>query len=245
MNGDIDYTTNLGASTRASLRNNLPIRLVYAGATPFFSVVTSPEITSWDQLKGKKAGVNSFGGSQDIISRITFRYFGLDPEKDLSYIALGGDDKLIAGLQQKMIDVALIATPNDIYAKERGFNILGRASEATKMPVGGIGTTLEHIQKNPEQVKKVLRSALRGLQFIRQNKEETVKIIAGWVNLTPEQAGQAYDLVVDAYTAGMTSDDNLLLDPELVKAGANRSNLDKIRDFTLVNQVRKEMGITQ
>lgn len=240
--GDADYITHFGSTMRNAIANNLPIRAVYASAGPMWSVVARKDITSIEQLKGKTAGVNAFGSSEDVFSRVTFKYYGLDPDKDLKYIALGEGSGRIAALEQGAIDVSLIPTPDDIRAEEKGFNILGRTAEATRSPIGGLGTTLDRINKNPEQVKKVIRGMLKGLKFIRENKDETVKIIAEWVNLTPEQASRAYDLVRDSYLDGVASDEDILLDPELTKAGLNKSNMDKVRDFSLVNEVKKEMG---
>jgi len=69
ITGDVGYTTALGSTIRAALRN-VPLRVVMTIADkPLFTLVTRPGIGSVEELRGKVLGISSFGASSDTYAR--------------------------------------------------------------------------------------------------------------------------------------------------------------------------------
>ena len=52
-----------------------------------YMVVSARHITSASQLKGKRAGISSFGATSETATRFAARELGLDPDRDVSHVA--------------------------------------------------------------------------------------------------------------------------------------------------------------
>src|SRR5713101_2128691 len=87
VNGDIDYYATVDSGVRAALQG-LPVKVVacYVPAPPMM-LVTLPEFKSVKGLKGRIIGIQSFGSTIDIIARMILKHFGLDPERDVKFLA--------------------------------------------------------------------------------------------------------------------------------------------------------------
>jgi NitT/TauT family transport system substrate-binding protein len=90
---------------------------------PYVFVVT-PEITSIDELRGKQVGVSSIGGSADIATRLSMAHFGLDPDKDITILAMGTLQNRTAGLQNGSIQAAPANPPDSFVLLRQGFHAL-------------------------------------------------------------------------------------------------------------------------
>jgi len=94
ISGDIDYVELIGSVIRSAARN-LPVRAISTGIrAPFFSIVAQTKYKSIKDLKGTVIGVASIGGTNQISTRITLKQFGLDPDKDIKFLAIG-DEKVM------------------------------------------------------------------------------------------------------------------------------------------------------
>ena len=94
LGGDIDYAELIGSVIRSAARG-LPVRAISTGIkAPFFSIVAQNKYKSIKELKGTVIGVASIGGTNQISTRITLRQLGLDPDKDIKFLAIG-DERLM------------------------------------------------------------------------------------------------------------------------------------------------------
>ena len=168
--GDVGYTTALGSTMRSAIRG-LPLRVVMTIAEkPLFSLITRPEIHSVEGLKGKILGISSFGASTDTLARAVLRRHSLNPNQDVKILALGGGTNRIAAMQSGAIDAALIEAPYNFLLEREGFRKLLFVGDLIPSPLAGFGTTVERIRKQPEEIQKLVRATLRGIQFAKNNR---------------------------------------------------------------------------
>ena len=99
VGGEIDYDAVIGNGIGAAIRG-LPVRLVacFMPATPI-AIIARPDIKSVQDLKGKAIGLNTFGGTLESISRLIVKHFGLDPDKDIKFLATGTADSRFAAMK--------------------------------------------------------------------------------------------------------------------------------------------------
>lgn len=90
---------------------------------PYVFIVT-PDIKTIEDLKGKQVGISTVGGSADIATRLSMRHFGLDPDKDISILAMGSLQNRTAGLQNGSIQAAPANPPDSLVLQRQGFNVL-------------------------------------------------------------------------------------------------------------------------
>ena len=90
------------------------------------AMVVKPEIKRVEDLKGKKIGVTTFGSLTDFLVQFHLRKKGLNPQRDVALIQIGGDPERIGALKQGSIDAASLSFPGYGIATKMGFpNALG------------------------------------------------------------------------------------------------------------------------
>lgn len=89
-----------------------------------------------------------------LAAKAAIKAFGLDPEKDVVYIAIGAASVRMAAMDAGSVEGAIMPVPWNIRMKQKGFKELIFAGDLLKQPLTGIVTSGEKAGKNPQQVKK-------------------------------------------------------------------------------------------
>jgi NitT/TauT family transport system substrate-binding protein len=246
-NGDIDYTLLTGSVIRAAIRG-LPVRIVAGLMTSSAHVFLSrPEIKTIKELAGKRVGLAGFGDATHVLARIILAKHGVDPDKDVQFIGLGSDSGRFTALQQNLADMVVTSPPWDFEGKKLGYNILARAYEHANYPLAGVGVNQKSLQTNRAQVKRVVKSLVRANRFMRDNREESVKILIAWGKGKPEHASAAYDSTVKIISPdGSIPDDGLRILIDQAKRDVKVTRdvpVSEITDFSILREVQKELGL--
>ena len=246
-NGDIDFTLLTGTVIRAAIRG-LPVRLVGGLMTSSPHVLLArPEITSVKELTGRKVGLGSFGDATQVLARVILARNGVDPDKEVQFVPLGSDSGRFVGLQQKLADAVVTSPPWDFEGMKSGYNVLARAYEYLNYPLSGIGVNAKSIQQNREQVKRTTRALLKASRFIRDYREEAVKILIAWGKARPEYAYAAYDSTVTIISHdGGIPEDGLKLLIEQAKRDVKITReiaVGEVADFGILREIQKELGL--
>lgn len=246
-NGDIDYSLLTGSVIRAAIRG-LPVRLVAGLMTSSPHVLLArPELKSVAELRGKKLGLGAFGDATHVLARAIVARHGVDPEKEIQFLALGTDSGRFAALQQGLADVVVTSPPWDFEGRKMGYHILAKAYDYLNYPLSGLGVHVRKLQQDPGQVKRSIKSLVRASRFIRENREEAVKILVAWGKVKPEHAYSSYDSTVKVISqdGGIPADGlNLLVDIAKKDAKISREiPMSDLADFRLLRQVQQELGL--
>jgi ABC-type nitrate/sulfonate/bicarbonate transport system substrate-binding protein len=201
ISGDVAYTTALGSTIRAAFRG-IPLRVVLTICEkPHFALIAQPGITSMDKLKGKVLGISSFGASSDTMARAVLNKYKLAPGQDVKILAVGGGLNRLAALKSGAIDATLIEAPYNIMLEREGFSRILFVGDIVPSPIAGFGTTVERIQKQSGEIRKLVRATLRAIQFAKTNRQESVKSIAKWTAMELPLAQGSYDMAVETWSA--------------------------------------------
>jgi ABC-type nitrate/sulfonate/bicarbonate transport system substrate-binding protein len=193
MSGDVDYLLAWGSALRAAV-SGVPIKAVlgFAGR-PLHVLIARPEIKTPKDLKGKIIGVDSVAGTVDYLSRVAVRHFGFEPEKDVKIIVTGESPTRLAALRAGAIDATPIDVAFAVKAEDEGFKRLVYLGDLIELPLSGIAVMDQKLQTQRDQIKRVVRAGVRGLRFMKQNRNETVQMLADYLRITPSQSARAYD----------------------------------------------------
>jgi len=245
--GDTDYTMIFGSVVRAAIRG-LPLRVVasYLDSSTH-TLIARPEFKSVKELKGRTLGVSSFGATADIAARMMLQYSGIDPEKEMKIIALGGDRARFAALKEGIVEVAVISPPADSEGKKMGFNVLARAYELFSFPFVGLGANLKKIKERPDEVKKTIKALIKANRYIRTNREGAIQVMMEWGRSNRENAAASYDSTVKVFNAdGSIPEDGLRLVVEQAKQASKVTRevaLSEVSDTAILREAQKELGI--
>lgn len=170
--GEIDmcvYSASLLSSAR--LQGADVVMVTSFLSRPLYRLVVRPEIRSVGDLKGKRLGITRFGTVTDSTTRLLVGKLGLDPDRDVSYIQVGDVPILLASLTTgKMIDGAIIQPPYYLKAVASGMHVLANMQEMDiPFQQTGLNTTQKFIARNPDVVRRVVKSVIEGIQVMRTN----------------------------------------------------------------------------
>jgi len=247
LSGDIDYTMAFGSVIRSAIRG-LPVRVVACLLDKSsHSLLAQPEFNTFAELRGKTLGISSFGATADVVARLIFKHYGIDPEKQIKIVALGAGSARFASLKERIVDVVVVSPPADVEGEKMGFKILARAQDLFSFPNVGLGTTIKKIREKPEEVGKVIKALIKANRFIRENREGTIQILANWGRTGREYAAASYDSSVGVFNPdGSIPGEGLKLVLDQAKKDSKISRdipLSEVSDLTILREVQKELGV--
>jgi NitT/TauT family transport system substrate-binding protein len=251
--GDLDYNGAVTGTIGAAVRGQ-PIKvLLFTVAKPFLFLISRKDIKDVQQLKGKKIAGSSPGGSATLIAEKVLRHYGLEPGRNVSLLPMGGSAAgRYAVLENGVVDASFLSVPENIIALEKGYNELVFAGDVVEFPQNGFGTSEKKIRGNPDEVYRMVRATLRGLQFVwdRNNREAvTAVLMKQWKMSDAKMANEMFDQVTrvltkDAYVKPESVQVLIDLARENAKVTKPVSVADVV-DYSFVDKARKELGISR
>ena len=244
--GELDYST--GMAIGGAMSGGYPVKVVACFVpAPVFTLVARPEIKSVQELKGKTVGISTFGGLSIFGARVIAKHFGLDPDKDMKFVAVGAVEGRFIRLTQGLIDAAILAPPLDSEAKKKGFNILARAEDILIFPETGLVAGVKKIQEKPDEIKRVIKAGIKANRYIRGNRDGTIQFITEWLKVNKEVAAVTYDGVVKVYNEDPSVCEKglrVMIDERKAALKVTRDvPLNEVADLSLIREAQREMGI--
>lgn len=243
---DVDYMYGAGTAFTAAVRG-LPMKVVsHDFKSLLFYLMGNPRVQSGQDLKGKKIAVASLSGTGALATRASLKALGVDPEKDVTLIVIGSASVRMAAMEAGSVEAAIMPVPWNIRLRQKGFKELIFTGKVLSQPLTGLATSRERIEKNPEQVKKMLRGFLRSLKAVKEDKKDVVEFIGRKFSLEPAAAEETHRIVLQTLSDDGTVGDAVLkdlLEQTKQEIGVKREIAIKdIVDYSFVRQVTKEMG---
>jgi len=253
LNGDIDYNGAVTGTIGAAVQGRPMKVLLFTVSKPLLFLMGQKNITDLKQLKGKKIAGSSPGGSATLLANQALKQIGLEPGKDVSVLQMSGNAaSRYAVLESGVVDASLLSVPENIIAHEKGYNELLFLGDVVEFPQNGFGTSEKRIRDNPDEVYRMVRATLRGLQFIwdKNNSEAVTNILMQqWkVNdrkMAAEMARQVSRVLTkDAYVKPESVQVLVDLARESAKVTKPINAMDVV-DYSFLDRARKELGIVK
>ncbi len=173
---------------------------VTAILTPVFPylLMAAPEIKTAADLKGKKIGISSPGGSADIATRKALKALGLDPEKDVTLVPLGSHAQRTAALFAGSIQAAVDDPPNTAELIDRGFHsVYDLAGQKLPTAQTGIVVQTPFISAKREAMQRWIDSLVEAVAYMKKNKAQTVTIMKKYFGA--DAVAKGYEEAVEFY----------------------------------------------
>jgi NitT/TauT family transport system substrate-binding protein len=175
------------------------------------AMMVKPEIKRVEDLKGKKIGVTTFGSLTDFLVRHILRKKGLNPDRDVALIQIGGDPERIAALKQGAIDAASLSFPGYGIAMKMGYPMLWDSAKEIDYPWIEITTRRAVIQKDRDMIMSYMKAHLEGTALFKRDREFGKKVIKKTLRVDNEElVNESYEIFAKAFlqapypnTAGM------------------------------------------
>ena len=145
---------------------------------PAFYVIVHPSIKKQEDLKGKAIGITRYGSSTDFSMRYLVKKWGMEPDRDIKILQMGGQPEIVAGMQAGVIQGGVLSSPADFKAKKAGFQLLVDFKKVgLDYPTVSLVSARSFIKKDPQTVKAFLMAYSEATERLYRDKEFTIKVL--------------------------------------------------------------------
>ena len=139
-----------------------------------------PNIKAVSDLKGKKVGITNPNGEFDMALRAALPMFGLQPDKDVTFIASGSITNVIGALLSGAIDGAAVEVgPNILKVEAAGMTPLFDYATLNLVYSGAaIAVQRSYIASHRDLVQRYVDVLITANGLYKQDKEQSLKEIA-------------------------------------------------------------------
>ncbi len=248
VSGSIQFSTGFGTGTRAAM-TAAPLKgIIGFNNKPAFILYGRREsgIRSIADIKGKKIAVTGVGSTTDYAARAILTHHRIDPDKEVSILAVGSES-VFPALQKGSVDAAILWAPSFAVAEKLGMVRIQSLAEILELPGSGVVVSDQLIKENPMLIKKFLRGTLKGFQYVHdpKNRDEIINSISKDFRLEPDIAAINYQFILGILTKdGLISrraiETGIELTRQRVKTNEPTDELaKKMYDFSLLEEVQK------
>jgi NitT/TauT family transport system substrate-binding protein len=188
--GDVQVANASGGGVASAVVAGADLVMVacYLNSLPY-ELVVGETIKSAEDLKGKSVGISRVGSASDVAARALVRGLGLEPDKQVLIMQVGGPAERAASFRSGRI--AGFPSPPGIIHLTKGmpFRILISTSDFQKrfeFPYICATTTKNYLARQRETVKKVLMAHIEAVQYFKTHKDESKRIIAKYSRIANE-----------------------------------------------------------
>ena len=248
--GDIDYSAAINGMVQTIVRGNPAKILACAVDRPLISLIARKEIRAAQDLKGKKIGGSTPGGTATLMADAALKHLGFQAGRDVTIVPLRGNR--LTALESGAVEAALLGVPENILAVERGYHELLFVGDIVNFPQNAIGASAKKIQESPDEVYGMVRAALRALHFVLEphNRDEVINIIVKQWKLADRRIATE---MLRQFNRGMARD--LMAKPEgmqlmidLVREDSKVTQpftIPQVVDYSFLEKARRDLGASR
>ncbi len=133
------------------------------------------------RLKGIKVGNIAPGGTNEAFARWYMRYGGLDPEKDIENVNLGGVAQIIGAMKAGQIDGFVLSPPAGYTVEQLGIGqVLVDSREVPELARGvftGLQARRDYIEPNAAIVGRVVKAITEAGKVLADRPGDAVQVL--------------------------------------------------------------------
>jgi ABC-type nitrate/sulfonate/bicarbonate transport system substrate-binding protein len=183
-------------------------------------------------LNGKKVAITAAGSGSDLLALWTIQ----DRKIDFTRVPVGGGG-LVPNLIAGNVDAAVVYSPLSFQISKAGDarSILDYSKEVPPNLTAGWIVLDKYAQEKPQNVQKALNALYGALQFMRANRDVTVKLISDLYEMPVEIAELEYEnTIMKLETGGNMADAKV---PPAVQLSLDLAKLGGLKDIVPVEDV--------
>src|SRR5262245_747508 len=181
-------------------------RIVLATNDPVsrFHIMSRPDITRPEDLKGKRIGFSSVGALSHYVLMLWCRKMGFDPMRDVSLMASGMGGELIKRGRVDAFAADEIAVGEAIHQGYR--DLVDTGAYKFPMPGSGVNALKDWLPKNRDTAARFVKSTVDALALLKTDKQAAFTSMAKWYGITDPRVqeriyAQAVQLPAKPYPA--------------------------------------------
>lgn len=162
------------------------------GAT--YTLVAAKRFKTFKELKGATIGVSSLTSGATSLLRIMLEKNGLNYNKDVVLLSVGGTPERFTALQSGRVDAVILAAPLSYKAMDLGFSKIGDVYDyVTHYQHSALVVRKSWARANAEVLHRALRALARSFQWLHHNREEAVSLMSAELGLEKSYAEAGWE----------------------------------------------------
>jgi NitT/TauT family transport system substrate-binding protein len=176
--GEMDYVTSFNSGLAAAVAG-APLTAVYVTTDKsLLYLISRPDVVDAKSLRGGIIGHGGTRGAHYHASVAMVKHLGLDPERDVQLISTIDVTQGMTALFSGRVAATTLSPPYDSMAVRKGYNRLVSGPDVlAKFIENGLVTGKTKVRDHPDQVRRMLRALVKGLQYTLDHSNEAVALV--------------------------------------------------------------------
>jgi len=171
--------------------------IVLATLTPVYPYVfeVSKDITSKDDLKGKTIVVRAAGDATDIATRVLLKKEGLDPDKDVTILAVQQEGARMAALNAGQVCCTVAQVQDRLLLEKSGFHpLFDMTTLGIPNAQGVIAVTRAYAKEHPDVVQRFMDALVESIAKSKKDRAGSLPVLKNQLKLEDDDVVAAtYD----------------------------------------------------
>src|ERR1044071_8854587 len=144
-------------------------------------LIARPEIKSPAELKAKAAGVTRLNSSIHFYLRAALKTLGIDSDKHMTLLQLGGSPEIVAALEGGRISAAALTIRDVLPFMQRNWPVLVDLSKTDLVyPSSCVTSSRAFVKAEPRVVEGFLSAYVNAIQLIKKDQPFAIKSLVKW-----------------------------------------------------------------
>lgn len=243
--GQAHAAQNGVAETAVAILRGGDVRMLGVTSNIFpYTLIVGKNIKTAKDLVGGRLAVNRLADVSAIASKVALRKLGLDPDKDVTMLQVGGSPQRLAALQSGAVQAAALDFMSSLRLSKLGYRVLSQVS--LNYPYLGPVVSGRFLRENPAAAENFLKAFVEAIARFKRNREEGIKTLAHYMKSSETDIlNKAYDFIATEFYS-----ENLVPDAEGFQALldeisereplAKKATISQVFDLTIMRKLEKE-----
>jgi NitT/TauT family transport system substrate-binding protein len=144
-------------------------------------LLVKPDIKRPEDIKGKRIGTSSLGSLGDFLWRYIVKKYGMDANRDVTWMSMGTPPERLQALVSGAVDAADVSYPTDVQGEKLGFRALWDARKEVVYPSMSVVTRRKYVQEDRDTVMRMVKSHVEGIAYLKTHKDFALKVLAKYL----------------------------------------------------------------
>jgi NitT/TauT family transport system substrate-binding protein len=181
ISGDVNIVATGFPEVGLMRAKGVDVELFFAqtARVPFGMIARKDDgIKTVTDLKGKTVAVTSPGSLTANLARYFVKQAGLDPNKDVTFVSVGGGGEILGALKSKRADAAMLFEPFVTIGIKQGFAdmLVDVPAKLDAFSSSPLSISKAFLQKSPKAAQGIFDALVEALKFLHTNKAGTLAI---------------------------------------------------------------------